>query len=32
MKQETKDWNIIFKVLFPIAYIKWLGIILNEKM
>ena len=26
-----KDWNIIYKIVFPLAYIKWLGEILAKE-
>ena len=24
------DWNIIYKIMFPLAYIKYLAIVLND--
>ena len=26
-----RDWNIIYKYLFPIAYLRYLGIVLSEQ-
>ena len=28
---KIHDWNIIYKILFPIAYIRYLGIVLSEQ-
>jgi len=29
--EEYNDWNIIYKIIFPLAYIRYLGIVLSEK-